>query len=93
VNSVTGPVQRACGEPRRLGQVGDDGLGASVDAAEAVIVVMVPGRVGVQQVAECGEVAAAERAERSLGESPARNRRQRAPPAAIDCSVDLGGGG
>jgi hypothetical protein len=56
-------VQRAGGEQRRLGQVGDDRIGAAVDAAEAVVVVVAPGRVGVEQVAERGEVAAGERSE------------------------------
>ena len=41
-------VQRAVGEQRRFGQVGDDRIGAAVDPAEAVVVVVVPGRVGVQ---------------------------------------------
>jgi hypothetical protein len=56
-------VQRARGDQRRLGQVGDDRVGAAVNPAVAVVVVVVPGRVGAQQVAEPGEVAAGERAE------------------------------
>ena len=40
-----------------------ESLGAAGDAAEAVVVVVVPGRAGVEQATECGEVAAGERPE------------------------------
>ena len=51
------------GELGGLGQVGDDRVAAAVDAAQAVLVAVVPGRVGVQQIAERGEVGVRERLE------------------------------
>jgi hypothetical protein len=56
-------AQRAGGELGGLGQVGRDRVAAVVDAAQAVVVAMVPGRAGVEQAAERGEVGVGERLE------------------------------
>src|SRR4051794_13543615 len=49
-------AQRARGQPARFGDEPDDPLAALVDAAEAVVVAVVPGRVAVEHLGEPGEV-------------------------------------
>ena len=56
-------AQRARGELGGLAEVGHYRVAAAVDAAQAVLVAVMPGRVGVQQIAERGEVGVRERLE------------------------------
>src|ERR1700722_17836378 len=56
-------AQRARGELGGLAEVGHYRVATAVDAAQAVLVAGMPGRVGVQQIAERGEGGVRERLE------------------------------